>query len=106
MQITALSKIVKAKRQGDRSYVLVFVADTGTFELFLPGAGYPGKYSGFNPPSLRCQSTGQSWVTEWPQAELIAAHLETVLDTADAEKAVAAEVIHALISGRRYGHEA
>jgi hypothetical protein len=105
MQITSLSRIVTAKRQGDRSYVVVFVADTGTFELFLPGGGYPGEFTGFMPPSLRNQSTGQNWVAEWPQAELIAAHLETVLDTAGAERTVAGEVVHALTSGRRYGSE-
>jgi hypothetical protein len=106
MQITTLSRIVAAKRQGDRSYMVVFVADTGTFELFLPGAGYPGEFMGFMPPSLRNQRTGQSWVAEWPQAELIAAHLETVLNTAGAEKPVAVEVFHALTSGKRYGCEA
>jgi hypothetical protein len=105
MQITALSKIVTAKRQGDRSYILVFVADTGTFEMFLPGAGYPGEFTGFMPPSFRSQNTGQSWVAEWSQAELIAAHLETVLETAGSEREIAREVIEALTTGRRYGVE-
>jgi hypothetical protein len=105
MQFTALSTIVTAKRQGDRSYVLVFAADTGTFELFLPGAGYPGEFTGFMPPSVRNQSTGQSWMAEWSQAEQIAAHLETVLHTAGPASAVAREVIDALATGRRYGGE-
>jgi hypothetical protein len=105
MQITALSKIVTAKRQGDRSYVLVFAADTGTFEIFITGAGYPGEFTGFMPPSVRNQNTGQSWVAEWPQAEQIAAHLETVLETAGSDSAIAREVIEALTTGRRYGVE-
>jgi hypothetical protein len=105
MQITALSRILTAKRQGDRSYVLVFEADTGTYELFLSGAGYPGEFTGFLPPTLQNQSTGDRWVLEWSQAELIAAHLVTVLENGGAMKAVAGEVVDALTSGRRYGVE-
>jgi hypothetical protein len=105
MEITAVSKIVAAKRQGDRSYLVVFEAGAATYELFLPGAGYPGEFTGFLSPSLRDQRTGQSWATDWGQAELIAAHLEPVTGTAGAEEAVAREVVGALTSGRRYGSE-
>ncbi|MBV7544450.1 hypothetical protein [Acidovorax sp. sic0104] len=105
MQITYLSSILKAERQGDRSYIAVFQTDAGSFELFLPGSGYPGEFAGFMPPTLRNQSTGQSWVADWPLAELIAAHMQTVLDTAGADKSLAQEIVNALVAGTRYGQE-
>jgi hypothetical protein len=105
MQITSLSKILKARRMAGHAYLAVFAADTGTaYELFLPSAGYP-EFTGFMSPSLRNQSTGESWVMDWSQAELIAAHLDMVLETAGAEKEVASEIIGALRVGKRYGHE-
>lgn len=104
MQITSLSKILKARRMEGHAYLAVFAANTGTaYELFLPSAGYP-EFTGFMSPSLRNQSTGESWVVDWSQAELIAAHLDTVVETAGAEKSVAKEIIGALTDGRRYGH--
>ncbi len=106
MQITYLSSILQAKRQGDRSYIAVFQTDAGEIELFLPGSGYPGEFTGFMPPTFRNQSTGQSWVADWPLAELIAAHMQTVLDTAGADKSLAQEIVNALLSGKRYGQEA
>jgi hypothetical protein len=105
MQITALSKILTAKHQGDRSYLVVFAGEAASYELFVPGAGYPGEFTGYMHPSLRDQSTGKSWEVDWAQAELIAAHLETVIGTAGAEETVAREVVAALTTGRRYGHE-
>ena len=105
MQITKLLKIVTAKRQGLRSYLVVFVADTGTFELFLPGADSLGGIVKFLSPSLRNQATGQSWVVSWPLAELIAAHLETVIDTAGPEASMTREVVEAMTTGERQGVE-
>ena len=105
MQITYLSSILQAKRQGDRSYIAAFQTDAGVFELFLPGSGYPGEFTGFMPPTFRNQSTGQSWVADWPLAELIAAHMQTVLDTAGADKSLAQEIVNALLSGKRHGPE-
>jgi hypothetical protein len=105
MQITALSKILTAKHQGDRSYLVVFAGEAASYELFVPGAGYPGEFTGYMHPSLRDQSTGRTWEVDWAQAELIAAHLETVIGTAGAEETVAREVVAALTKGRRYGHE-
>jgi hypothetical protein len=106
MQITAVSEILAAKMEGDRSYLIVFAADSGTYELFLPGGGYPGEFVGFLPPSLRNQHTGKSWALEWPQAELLAAHLESRLESAGASATVAGAVVNALQTGRRYGQEA
>jgi hypothetical protein len=105
MQITRFLKILKAKNVGDRSYLIVFEADNGTFELFLPGGGYPGEFTGFINPTLRNQSTGQSWVNDWAHAELIAAHLETVIDTAGADEAVALKIVAALTTGKRLHDE-
>ncbi len=105
MQITSLSKILKARLMEGYAYLAVFSAESGaTYELFLHSAGYP-EFTGFMSLSLRNQSTGESWVVDWSQAELIAAHLDKVLETAGAEKAVAIEIIGALTVGRRYGHE-
>ena len=56
-------------------------------------------------PSLRGQSTRKRWEVDWAQAELIAVHLETLIGTAGADEAVAREVVAALTTGRRYGHE-
>lgn len=106
MQITYLSSILKAGQQGDRSYIAAFQTDAGVFELFLPGSGYPGEFTKFMPPKLRNQSASQSWVAEWSLAELIAAHMQTVLDTAGADKPLAQELVSALLSGKRYGQEA
>lgn len=105
MQITKLLKIVTAKRQGLRSYLVVFVADTGTFELFLPGANSLDGTVRFLSPSLRSQATGQSWVVGWPLAELLATHLETVIDAAYTEASITREVIEALTTGERQGVE-
>lgn len=88
------------------AYLAVSAADTGTvYELFLPSASGP-EFTGFMSPSLRNQSTGESWIVDWSQAELMASHLDTVLETAGDDKAVAKEIIDALTVGRRYGHEA
>jgi len=106
MQITSVSRIVMAKLCGDRSYILVFVADSETYELFLPGGGYPGEFVGFLSPSLRNQRTGESWSVEWPQAELLAAHLEPFVESAGATAEVAYKVVEAMQTGRRYAHEA
>ena len=106
MQITSVSKIVMAKLCGDRSYILVFVADSDTYELFLPGGGYPGEFLGFLLPSLRNQSTGKSWSVEWPQAELLAAHLEPLVESAGETADVAHKVVESLQTGIRYAHEA
>jgi hypothetical protein len=106
MQITAITKIITARRQGDRSYLLVFATDEGVFEVFLCGSGFPGAFGGYMAPSLRNQNTGESRVLQWDQAELLAEHLETVLGSAGVEKAVAQENIDALKSGRRYGSDA
>lgn len=100
MQISALSKIVTAKRMGGGGYLAVFTADKGTYELFLARGG-----SGFAQPSVRHQSTGQSWVVEWPLAELVADHLETVLDTAGEDREAARELVAALRSGADCGSE-
>ena len=60
MQITALSKILKARRMEAHAYLIAFAADTGTaYELFLPAAVYP-EFAGFMTPTLRNQSTGES----------------------------------------------
>ena len=105
MQINSISCLLKVKHLGNRSYVAVFQADAGTFELFLAGASYPGELTGFMSPSLRNQTTGQSWVLDWPLAEIVAAHLEPVLDTAGTDRQLAQELISALLAGKRYGHE-
>lgn len=42
---------------------------------------------------------------DWSHAELIAAHLDSVLETAGPDKAITGEIIDALTIGRRYGHE-
>ena len=105
MQITRFLKILKAKNVGDYSYLVVFEADNGTYELFLAGGGYPGEFTGFHSPSLRNQGTGQSWINDWAHAELIAAHLETVIDTAGADEAVALKIVAALTTGKRCGDD-
>ena len=41
------TKILMASLQGDRSYLLVFSAlDGARFEVYLPGAGWPGEFTG------------------------------------------------------------
>jgi hypothetical protein len=102
MQLPPLSSILTAKLQGDRSYLLVFAAGTEAYEVFLPGAGYPGEFTGFMTPSLRKQSSGESWQLEWPLAEDLASHLVPLLATAGAASSTAAVVIEALRSGQRY----
>lgn len=105
MEIRSVSEILAAKLQGDRSYVLVFVASSNTFELFLPGAGYPGEFAGYMTPSVRNQQTGESWELGWAQAELLAAHLQPLVAVAGGASAMARRVVDALVNGRRYGIE-
>ena len=101
MQISRVLRISRAKLQGDRSYLLVFVADTGTYEVFLPGMGYPGIFTGFGPPSLRSQQTEKSWVMDWSSAELLALHIEQVMDTAGEDQPTALLILDALKGGGR-----
>ena len=102
MQLPLLSSILTAKLQGDRSYLLVFAAGDDAYEVFLPGAGYPGEFTGFMTPSLRKQSTGENWQLEWPVAEQLASHLQTLVATAGAASETARVVVEALLSGQRY----
>ena len=105
MQINSLVRILKASRMEGNVYLTIFLTDSGVaYELFLPSAGYP-EFKGFMSPSLRNQSNGESWVMDWSHAELIAAHLDSVLETSGPDKAITSEIIDALTIGRRYGHE-
>ncbi len=102
MQLPPLSSILAVKLQGDRSYLLVFAAGSESYEIFLPGAGYPGEFTGFMSPSLRKQSSGESWVLEWPVAEELASHLLPLVATAGMASDTAKAFVEALRSGRRY----
>ena len=103
MQITALARILKVRRMAGNAFLVAFAADTEEpYELFIPSAG---ELAGFMSPVLRNQTTGERWIVDWATAELIAAHLETVLETAGAEQPVASAVIDALRIGKRYGVE-
>lgn len=102
MQLSPLSSILTAKLQGDRSYLLVFDAGAEAYEVFIPGAGYPGEFTGFMTPSLRKQSTGENWQLEWPLAEELASQLLPLVANAGAASETARVVVEALLSGQRY----
>ena len=101
MQITALTRILKARHMPGNAFLVAFAADTEVpYELFLPSAG---EFAGLMSPVLRNQSTGERWLVDWATTELIAAHLEAVLETAGDEKAIASAAINAIKVGKRYG---
>jgi hypothetical protein len=99
--------ILMADLQGDRSYLLVFAASNGgPYEIYLPGAGWPGAFTGYMTPSIRDQTTGASAELPWTRAEKLGAQLLAVLhDHAIAKGGLtrAQECIQALISGARFG---
>jgi hypothetical protein len=101
------SKILMADLQGDRSYILVFAATDGlSYEIYLPGAGWPGEFAGYMTPSIRNQMTGKVAELLWNEAEEIGVQLHRLLHNGSIAKgglARAKECVEALIGGRRYG---
>jgi hypothetical protein len=99
-----------ADLQGDRSYLLVFAAeDRRTYEVYLPGAGWPGDFTGFMTPSLRQQESGETSELTWENAEKLADQLRPLLVPASIARGGivrASECVEALANGRRYGHVA
>jgi hypothetical protein len=107
MDTIAPLTILAAKLLGDRSYILVFTAGGETYELHLLGAGYPGEFTGFMTPSLHNQLTGREcYGFGWPQAGELAGRLQNAIASTEDSAIITRQVVEALQSGRRYGHEA
>lgn len=108
MRLVTPAKILMADVQGDRAYLLVFATADGSYEVYLPAAGWPGAFAGYMTPSIRNQATGASRELPWPEAERLAAQLKPLLVAGDIAKgggARASECVEALAKGKRYGSE-